>query len=983
MLIMPDYAALFAASPYPYLLVDLDFIIIGANPAYLQATGRTEDDLVGRHIFDAFPLDPNDPESTNLDEVEASIRAAIVTRAPHTSALLRYAVPLQTADGVVFDQRYWSAIHTPVFDIAGNVIFVAQNAIDVTDLYRFDAASGKYYLKQDANAVPDVRQQLNQPQMHEAMTRILAAERSQLQVMFNQAPGFIAVLTGADHTFEMANDAFYQLVGYRDILGKTAGQALPELAGQGLDALLDGALRTAAPVVVRDRKVALQRRPEGPEEDRYVDLLFQPIIGQDGGSTGIFVQGIDVTAAHLANRALNEKLQQLEEVKGSQAFQLDLSDRLRQLTDPEAVTATACALLGERLAAARVMYIEVDELDAAMECGTLSIRRDWTAPGIPTLAGRTTALDRIHEDILRPLRAGETVINGDVATDPRTTPRREVYRSAQVGAEVLVPLTRAGRLVVVLAIHSSTPRAWLERDVRLAEEVASRTWSAIETAQAQAALRVERDQSQYILDSMAEGFAVLDRHWIILRMNAEGMRIAQRTPAELIGRNHWDVWPHLIGTNVETVYRRVMETGRTEIIEISYEVPNGSRIWIETRIHRSEDGGIAFFFRDVTERRATQDQLTQADRRKDEFLAMLAHELRNPLAPIRAAADLLQVAKLDDAGIRRTSQIIGRQVVHMTTLVDDLLDVSRVTRGLVELHTECLDIRHVVNDAIEQVTPLIRARGHQLGFELPPVAPLVMGDKKRLVQVLANLLGNAAKYTPEGGQISVSIDVRDTHVLLHVADNGIGMAPDMVNRAFDLFAQAERSADRSLGGLGLGLALVKSLVTLHAGTVHCTSPGLGQGSTFTVCLPRRAADETPQPDPALAPAPLARAATPLRVMVVDDNVDAATMLSLLLELRGHQVVVEHDAASALARPDLDQQHVFLLDIGLPDIDGNELAIRLRARPGTAAAMLVAITGYGQDSDRAQTTAVGFNHHLVKPVDLQELTSILDTVRVPE
>jgi PAS domain S-box-containing protein len=241
----PDFSALFTASPYPYLLVDTDFSIIGANPSYLQATGRTADDIVGKHIFDAFPSNPADPDSTNLDEVRLSIERAIATRAPHTSALLRYAVPRETPEGRVFDERYWSAVHTPVFDDSGVVAFVAQNAIDVTDLYRFDGATNKYYLKQDANAVPDIPQ-TSRPQMHEAMTRIVNAERSQLQTLFNQAPGFIAVLTGPDHRFEMANEAYYQLVGYRDIVGKPAMEALPELASQGFNELLDSAMRPAS-----------------------------------------------------------------------------------------------------------------------------------------------------------------------------------------------------------------------------------------------------------------------------------------------------------------------------------------------------------------------------------------------------------------------------------------------------------------------------------------------------------------------------------------------------------------------------------------------------------------------------------------------------------------------------------------------------------------------------------------------------------------
>ncbi|MET0321602.1 MAG: response regulator [Duganella sp.] len=201
----------------------------------------------------------------------------------------------------------------------------------------------------------------------------------------------------------------------------------------------------------------------------------------------------------------------------------------------------------------------------------------------------------------------------------------------------------------------------------------------------------------------------------------------------------------------------------------------------------------------------------------------------------------------------------------------------------------------------------------------------------------------------------------------------------MVERAFDLFAQAERTSDRSLGGLGLGLALVKSLVTLHEGTVHCDSAGIGHGSTFTVCLPRQLADDAAGPDQAADPATLARAGAALRIMLVDDNVDAATMLSLLLDLQGHQVVIEHDAGSALAHAELDRQDVFLLDIGLPDIDGNDMAKRLRARPGTASAVLIAVTGYGQETDRAQTAAAGFDHHLVKPVDLHQLMTILANV----
>ena len=386
---------------------------------------------------------------------------------------------------------------------------------------------------------------------------------------------------------------------------------------------------------------------------------------------------------------------------------------------------------------------------------------------------------------------------------------------------------------------------------------------------------------------------------------------------------------------------------------------------------------------DITQRKANEEALRQSeerlresDRRKDEFLAMLAHELRNPLAPISAAAELLQVAKMDKEKVLRISQIIDRQVKHMTSLVDDLLDVSRVTRGLVELDNTSLDICHVVAEAIEQVTPLIRARNHHLSVQLTPEASLVRGDSKRLVQVVANLLNNAAKYTPEGGRLLLKTEIQTGNVLIQISDNGIGMTPELVLRAFDLFTQAERTSDRSSGGLGLGLALVKSLVELHFGTVACESSGLGQGSAFTICLPRLLVEEKYSEEH--APGVSSKQITvPLRILVVDDNVDAASVLGLLLEAVGHEVLIENESHKALERAKVEAPQVCLLDIGLPEMDGNVLAQHLRALPQTTNSLLVAITGYGQDSDRQKTHAAGFDYHLVKPVDTNKLLTILN------
>ncbi|MFN3792257.1 ATP-binding protein [Massilia sp.] len=373
-------------------------------------------------------------------------------------------------------------------------------------------------------------------------------------------------------------------------------------------------------------------------------------------------------------------------------------------------------------------------------------------------------------------------------------------------------------------------------------------------------------------------------------------------------------------------------------------------------------------------RSQAERELRAADQRKDEFLAMLAHELRNPLAPISTGAHLLKLLHSDNAQITQTCAIIARQVEHMTSLVDDLLDVSRVTRGLVSLSTGVLDLRKVVDDAAEQIRPLFNARRHKVVLDLPSEPVRVKGDHKRLVQVVANLLGNATKYTPEGGHIVLRLAQSEDSYVLSVADDGIGMEPALVERVFDLFTQAERTPDRSQGGLGLGLALARSLVELHGGSVSAASPGLGKGSTFTVRLPRFEQETDATVADAVRHAASAQA--PLRVLVVDDNLDAAHTLNLFLASSGHRVEIAYNAFDAIEVAKVFSPQVCLLDIGLPDLDGNELARRLRRLPQTAGALLVAATGYGRQQDRDAAHDAGFDHYMVKPVNTVQLSELL-------
>jgi signal transduction histidine kinase/ActR/RegA family two-component response regulator len=389
--------------------------------------------------------------------------------------------------------------------------------------------------------------------------------------------------------------------------------------------------------------------------------------------------------------------------------------------------------------------------------------------------------------------------------------------------------------------------------------------------------------------------------------------------------------------------------------------------------------------------RAQQARQTaeEENRAKDQFLAMLGHELRNPLAPIGTAAQLLKMPDLDGHRARYAGDVIGRQVEHMNRLLSDMLDVSRVTRGLVTLSLEDVDLRDIVERAVEQTRPLMEERQHRLELRLPSQAVTVRGDQTRLTQVLANLLTNSAKYTPSHGSIQLSLGCAGNEATLSVADDGEGITAELLPRVFDLFSQGERKADRAQGGLGLGLALVRSLVQLHGGSVEASSPGRGGGSIFTVRLPLK--HELAALSASLPPRRGREGArngqagglpAALRVMLVDDNIDAAVSLSLLLEAAGdHLVSTYYDAASALEWAAFERPDVFILDIGLPDMNGYELARRLRAMPQFAGTLLIALTGYGQLADKVRAREAGFDLHIAKPAEPEEILAALATVHV--
>jgi PAS domain S-box-containing protein len=498
-------------------------------------------------------------------------------------------------------------------------------------------------------------------------------------------------------------------------------------------------------------------------------------------------------------------------------------------------------------------------------------------------------------------------------------------------------------------------------------------------------LHAERERFRTTLTSIGDAVVVTDAHGRVTLLNPVAQALTR-----------WDA--DAIGRPIDEVFRIVNEATRSPVEDPVAKVlregaivglanhtvligRDGTELPIDDsgapiRDGRGRVAGVVLVFRDITARRAAEQELHENDRRKDEFLAMLAHELRNPLAPIRNAAHTLALLGTPDDRIHWVSGVIERQVGLMTRLVDDLLDVSRITSGKITLRREPVSIGSVIAQSVEAARPPAESRKETLEVDVDPDVGWVDGDQARLVQVVGNLLDNAIKYTEEGGHIRLTAHVDGREVVIAVRDSGVGIATDLLPHVFDLFTQADRSLARRQGGLGIGLTLVRRLVDMHGGRVEAASEGPGHGSEFTIRLPRLAVDAAePAAEPALD-APEGPSAPPRRVLVVDDQADSTDSLALFLRLRGHQVHTASDGPGALEEFARCQPEVVFLDLGLPGMSGYDVARRLRAMPEARDVRLVAVTGYGTEADREQTRAAGFDVHLAKPVDPHAVEALL-------
>jgi PAS domain S-box-containing protein len=494
----------------------------------------------------------------------------------------------------------------------------------------------------------------------------------------------------------------------------------------------------------------------------------------------------------------------------------------------------------------------------------------------------------------------------------------------------------------------------------------------------------EAQQSQALLaaivNSSEDAIVSKTLQGIITSWNAGAQRMFGYTPEEAIGRPVTMLIPSDRMDEEKLILARIARGERVSHYETVRQAKDGRLLDISLTISPIRDAsgtvvGASKVARDIRAQKEAERALQDADRRKDEFLALLAHELRNPLGPIRHAVTILQARTPSPTELQWATNVIDRQAEHMSRLVEDLLDVSRITRGTIELRRERVDLTAVLKGAVEASSAVMDKAGHRLKVTLPAEVLYVDGDPTRLVQVVANLLDNASKYTDPGGRISVAAEREGDTAVVRVTDNGVGIAPEQVPHIFDMFVQAGPTLERSQGGLGVGLSLVERLVKLHGGTVTAQSGGPGTGSEFTIRLPLSARTRgVPRQEPLAG----AKAEPHLRcrVLVVDDNQDSADSLAMLLRIMGHEVRTANDGLEAVATTTTFQPDVVILDIGLPKLNGYEVAKRIREQPRGAAVVLVALTGWGQEEHRRQSKDAGFDHHFTKPVDVEVLEKVL-------
>lgn len=652
------------------------------------------------------------------------------------------------------------------------------------------------------------------------------------------------------------------------------------------------------------------------------------------------------------------------------AFLTRYTDETYGLEDPAAVARTMCRMLAERIGATQVFWAALDA--DAQEFYIL----EAFCPPSTVWKGNRYPVDE-WEPLATQYRAGVSCAVPDARTDPRLTSAAKAHHAgAGVLASVAAPVLIRGELRSLLVAGHDEARRWTPEEIALIETSAGRCWAAVERARAQTALRENEARFRALAETAPVGIGVGTMEGEVYYINPGYERMFGYEPGEMIKRSEEDC--HFDPADRQAWHAELTKQGgRLLDYEIRVKRKDGGPIWLSVNSAPIDYNGKPAYVDvalDITQRRQAEDALRAADRAKDDFLAMLSHELRNPLNAAANALQLLRLHTTESAATTRAVDILTRQHAQMTRLIDDLLEVNRITHGKREIRKAPVALDLVVLNAVRTLQPRIHAQGLQFRYDGDP-AVKTLGDAPRLEQVVMNLVGNAIKFTSEGS-IHITVRRRGDEAELRVRDTGEGIPDDVLPRIFELFSQGNVGLARSKGGLGIGLTIVKSLVEQHGGRVAAAAAPSGKGSVFTVTLPLWHGDAAPEQAEKQASDRASDSRDALKVLVVDDNPDAAETLVDILEAWGHTAQAVYDGAAAVETATAERPDVVLLDIGLPGKDGYGVAQALRAQPATAEIRLIAVTGYGQESDRRQTADAGFEAHLVKPLDLETLRRCL-------
>lgn len=815
------------------------------------------------------------------------------------------------------------------------------------------------------------------------LLRTVEAERQLLADVFHYAPSFMAVLSGRDHTFERVNEQYLDLIGHRDVLGQPVRAALPEVVDQGFVDLLDQVFSTGVAHRGTDVPVVLARQAGQIAEQRNVDFVFQPRRNPDGEVSGIFVQGIDLTERKLAEDNLarvsmeSDRRRRLYETilanTPDLAYVFDLNHRFTYANE---VLLKTWGRSWENAIGKTCLELGYQPWHAQLQDREIDLVKETKKPVRGQVPFEGTSGLRIHDYILVPVVGP----NGDVEAIAGTTRDiTELKESEDRTTALLAREQRRGELLSKVANASRSMGVVLSLD-SIARILTEEAREMLGAHQAVTSLSVSDDWSQAInAVSLSEKYAAYRAYSPAPDGSGIYSEVCRTNSPMRLTQEELEAHPAWRGFGAHSKDHLAMR-GWLAVPLIGHGGRNLGLVQLSDKYEgefTEDDEAILVQLAAIAstgiENARLYEQVREQDRRKDEFLATLAHELRNPLAPIRTGLTLLKMAPTIEA-TTKTREVMERQVSHMVRLIDDLLDVSRITSGKVQLKKELVDVRTIFDAALELSRPLIDECGHQLFVSIPNYPMVLNADLTRLAQIVSNLLNNSAKYTPKGGRIDMSVLQTGVEAVICIRDNGLGLSAEALPQVFELFTQVGKTIDRAQGGLGIGLALVKKLVEMHDGRVTAQSDGLGKGCAFCIHLPlvlqlSVGGVETLEPS-------ILESTAHRRILVVDDNIDAAELLSTLLRFGGHEVLMVHSGPAAIEAAKATPPDIVFLDIGLPGMNGYEVARHLRTAPETSDASLIALTGWGTDEDKRRTHEAGFDGHLTKPVQSDELHKLI-------